>query len=163
MGGKMLQSDPMSGTALPSDQELKGRGRLLVAEDAQCMQHLIRSLLGKMHVEVEMVENGQMACEMVEKSKANGNPYDLILMDMQMPKMNGYDATRWLRKHGWDGPIVAVTAHNRAEDHKKCLDAGCDDHLSKPITETALRNVVTRHLSGTFVNPPVETTCTSLP
>lgn len=102
-----------------------------------------------MDLEAEMVENGQMACEMAEKSKAEGRPYDLILLDMQMPIMNGYDAARRLREHGWEGPIVAVTACSKAADREKCVEAGCDDHLSKPITETALRNVITRHLGGT--------------
>ncbi len=105
-----------------------------------------------MNVEAEMVEDGQMACDMAEKSKAEGKPFDLILMDIQMPVMNGYDATRRLREHGWEGPIVAVTAYSKAQDREKCVEAGCDDHLPKPITEMALRNVVERHLSGTVVS-----------
>ena len=123
--------------------------RLLVVDDAQCTQRIICSFLGKMDMKAETVENGQTACEMAEKSKAEGSPYDLILMDIQMPIMNGYDAARRLREHGWEGPIVAVTAYSTAADREKCVEAGCDDHLSKPITETALRNVITRHLGGT--------------
>jgi CheY-like chemotaxis protein len=78
-------------------------------------------------------------------------------MDIQMPKMNGYDATRWLREYGWEGPIVAVTAYTTTEDRQKCLEAGCDDHLSKPITETALGNVIARYLNGIVVSPWAET------
>lgn len=133
----------------PVHQQPSRRSRLLVAEDAQCMQRLIRSLLGKMEVEADMAGNGQMACEMAQQSQAEGNPYDLILMDIHMPRMNGYDAARWLREHGWVGPIIAVTAYTTAEDCGKCVEAGCDDHLSKPITEPALHDIIARHLNGT--------------
>jgi CheY-like chemotaxis protein len=85
---------------------------------------------------------------MAKKSKAQGNPYDLILMDIQMPHMTGYEATRALREHGWQGPIVAVTAYATDQDRGKCLAAGCDEHLAKPIDEMALRNVIARRLSG---------------
>jgi CheY-like chemotaxis protein len=105
-----------------------------------------------MNVEADMVENGQIACEMAETSKTDGHPYDLILMDIQMPHMNGYDATRWLREHNWEGPIVAVTAHTKDEDRQKCVEAGCDDHFSKPITEAALQKLIERHLNGTVVS-----------
>ena len=94
-----------------------------------------------------MAANGRTACQMAEKSKAEGRPYDLILMDIQMPQMSGYDAARRLRELGWEGPIVAVTAYT--ENWEQCLAAGCDDRLSKPLTEASLRAVVERHL-----NPP---------
>jgi CheY-like chemotaxis protein len=107
-------------------------------------------MLGGMNLDAEVVENGQTACELAEKSKAEGSPYDLILMDMQMPRMNGFDAVKRLRKHGWEGPIVAVTAYATAADRKKCMDAGCDEFLTKPITEEALQDIITRQISGTL-------------
>ena len=70
---------------------------------------------------MDVAEDGRLACEMAEKSRAEGRPYDLILMDIQMPRMNGYEATRWLRQHGWQGPIVALTAHAMVGDREKCL------------------------------------------
>jgi CheY-like chemotaxis protein len=145
-----LQTDPIGDSVpLSLGEEPKWRGRLLIAEDSQCIQRIIRSILGKMNVDVNIVGNGQMACARAEKSKAEGHPYDVIFMDIQMPEMNGYKAARWLRTHGWKGPIVALTAYSSVEDRRKCLEAGCDDHLSKPIMEMDLRNVLARHMSGT--------------
>ena len=83
---------------------------------------------------------------MAEKSQAEERPYDLILMDIQMPKMNGYQAVEWLRQHGWRGPIVALTAHAMQNDREKCLAAGCDDYLVKPVIMTELQDVLVRYL-----------------
>ena len=108
---------------------------------------VIGLMLRKMELEVQVAENGQMACEMAEKSQAEGRPYDLILMDIQMPKMNGYEATSWLRQHGWQGLIIALTAHAMAEDREKCLAAGCDDYIAKPnIIAGQLRAFLAQHL-----------------
>jgi CheY-like chemotaxis protein len=133
---------------VPSPESTKPhrRGRLLVVEDAKCTQQILCSMIHKMGMEAKVAGNGQIACEMAEESKAEGKPYDLVLMDIRMPVMNGYEATRWLRSQGWLVPIVAVTAYNTNEDREKCMEAGCDDYLSKPVHETALRNVVARYL-----------------
>jgi PAS domain S-box-containing protein len=121
-------------------------GRVLLAEDVPDVCVMLRQILEKMNLEMEIAGDGCLACEMAEKSQAEGTPYDLILMDIQMPRLNGYDATRWLRRHGWKGPIVALTAHALAGDREKCLEAGCDDYIAKPVTAKGLRNVLARYL-----------------
>ncbi len=109
------------------------RGRILVAEDAAGNQALIRLLLERLGLEVVIVENGQQALD-----RALSESFDLIFMDMQMPVMNGYDAVRMLRQKGYTGPIVALTANAMKEDEKKCLAAGCDGYLQKPIDRAIL-------------------------
>lgn len=135
-------------TPLATETALKLPNRLLVAEDARCVQVNLASILGRLHVKAEMVENGRLACDLVEKSKADGKPYDLILMDMQMPQMNGYKAVEWIRQQGWQGPIVAISALASEKDHEKIMKAGCDDYVSKPVNETKLRYIFSKHLGG---------------
>jgi two-component system, sensor histidine kinase and response regulator len=122
------------------------RGRLLIAEDARCIQMQLGSLLRKLNLEVDVAENGQIACEKAIRSQIEGNLYDVILMDMQMPKMNGKQAARWLREHEWEGPIIAVSMHATERDREEFLNAGCDDYMSKPVNELSLRNVLSQFL-----------------
>ena len=92
---------------------------------------------------VTIAENGQVACEKALAPMAEGKPFDLVLMDMQMPVMEGYEATRRLRDAGYKGPIIALTAHAAPEDRQKCLEAGCDHYVTKPIhRDHLLANVV---------------------
>jgi two-component system CheB/CheR fusion protein len=109
------------------------RGRVLVAEDTRANQYLIRRILEKVGLTVDLAENGRLAIEKAEASLTQQQPYDVVLMDIQMPEMDGLEATRRLRSGGWDRPIVALTAHAMEGDREVCLRAGCNGYLSKPI------------------------------
>jgi signal transduction histidine kinase/FixJ family two-component response regulator/PAS domain-containing protein len=116
-------------------------GRVLVAEDVATNQILARLLLEKVGLKVSIAGDGKEAVEM-----ALAEEFDLILMDMQMPNMNGYDASRLLKKEGLSVPIIALTAHAMKGDEAKCLEAGCDDYLPKPLDKTGLLAVLHKWL-----------------
>ena len=120
--------------------------RILLAEDGLDNQRLISLLLRKSGAEVSIAADGKQALAAAIESRTSGNPYDVILMDMQMPIMDGYEATRQLRDASWTGPIIALTANAMAGDREKCLVAGCDDFLTKPISRPALVEGIARHL-----------------
>jgi CheY-like chemotaxis protein len=122
-------------------------GRVLLAEDGPDNQRLIRSLLSRAGVDVVVVDDGAKAIEQVHAAEAAGEPFDLVLMDMQMPLLDGYGATRALRAAGSRVPIVALTAHAMAGERERCLAAGCDDFATKPIDRSRLFDTLARFLS----------------
>jgi len=125
-------------------------GKILVAEDAKPNQALIRVILERMGFDVTLVEHGREALDRIEKET-----FDLILMDMQMPVMNGYEATRAIRRKGLTTPVIALTAHAMKDDDKKCYAAGCDGYLTKPIDRDALKALLEKHLrSPLSARPP---------
>jgi PAS domain S-box-containing protein len=134
-------------TSQPADAgTIALHGRILVAEDRIENQRLISLLLRKAGAQVAAVENGQLAIEVALAASEGGEPFDVILMDMQMPVMDGYEATRQLRTRGHTVPIVALTAHAMVEDCQKCLAAGCNDYLPKPFQRRTLLEMVARHI-----------------
>ncbi len=93
-------------------------------------------------MEVSIAENGQQAVEMALTACAEAVPFDVILMDMQMPVLDGCEATRRLRDQGYDLPIIALTANAMVRDRAKCLAAGCDAFEPKPIDRRRLTETI---------------------
>ena len=116
--------------------------KLLLVEDTRTNQIVIERLLRKAGAEVEIATNGQIAVEMAQAALANDEPYAVILMDTQMPVMDGREATRLLRSEGYDLPIVALTASAMEKDRRLCLEAGCDDVATKPIIRFELISTI---------------------
>jgi CheY-like chemotaxis protein len=116
--------------------------RVLVAEDGPDNQALILHYLKKAGANATIVENGQAALDAVARSGEERSPFDVILMDMQMPVMDGYDATRRLRDLGFAGAIVALTAHAMEGDRERCLSAGCDAFVPKPLDRHQLLETI---------------------
>jgi Amt family ammonium transporter len=143
-------------TAQPADADkIAMHGRILLAEDGLDNQRLIALLLRNAGAHVRTVEDGQLAVEAALTAREAGEPFDVILMDMQMPVLDGYEATRQLRKLGYAGSIVALTGHAMAEDCQKCLDAGCNDYLSKPFQMRGLLEMVARHITAEKEDKPL--------
>ncbi len=130
---------------------LKG-SRILLVEDNQLNQEIILGLLENSGIEIDIANNGREAVEKFNSDKRN---YDLILMDIQMPQMDGYEATRRIRERDREVPIVALTANAMREEIQKTKEAGMNDHLTKPIeVEKLLRTLLK------YINPKSEATQT---
>ncbi|MCA9131575.1 MAG: response regulator [Planctomycetales bacterium] len=115
--------------------------KILLVDDGESNREFLEVILSRFGLEVDEAENGQIAVD-----KSLQQTYDVILMDMQMPVMDGYAATRKLRELGLTTPIVALTANAMAEDQKHCLAAGCSDFLAKPINMDRLAEVLLQYL-----------------
>ena len=135
---------PPDAATLPASPVITLSGRILLAEDGPDNQRLIAQHLRKAGAEVTVAENGRVALKAIARAHAAGKPFDLLLTDMQMPVMDGYELARVLRRQGSRLPIVALTAHAMADDRARCLAAGCDDYARKPIDRAALLETCAR-------------------
>ena len=107
-------------------------------EDSPDSQRLIAAFLRKIGAEVDVAESGREAIEKALALQHSPAPYDLVLMDIQMSGLDGYEATRILRSEGFDQPVIALTANAMSGDREACLAAGCDDYAVKPINRAQL-------------------------
>lgn len=139
--------------ALDEDVSLR-KITVLIAEDNNMNQQLISHLMKSWDIDFVMVNNGkQVIAELKNRS------YSLVLMDIQMPEMDGYEATRIIRNELKQSiPIIAMTAHAMAGEREKCIELGMNDYVSKPIKETVLYNLIGLHaqnVSGDMLSPPI--------
>ena len=131
-------------------------GRVLLVEDSPDNRRVLMYYLSRMGLNTETAENGRIGVE-----KALGGGFDVILMDMQMPELDGYGAASALRRSGFEVPIVALTAHAMTGDREKCYRAGCSGYLTKPVDVAALYEELAHHLTpqsgATAPEPPAPT------
>lgn len=115
--------------------------KILIAEDVESNYLYLNAVLSKIKAKIFWAKNGKEAIDIFKKEKL-----DLILMDLQMPEMNGYEATRIMKSEKPEIPIVAQTAFAMSDDREKALEAGCDDYLAKPIKSKDLLNTVEKFI-----------------
>jgi CheY-like chemotaxis protein len=135
---------PSTVTSLPSEGFSQFRGRVLVVDDGEDARRLARELLMGLGVHVETVDDGEQALARLERGK-----FDLVFMDCQMPKLNGYDATREIRRREGDEQhttIVALSASVLPDERAHCAEAGMDDYVAKPFSGQDLARVLRRWL-----------------
>lgn len=130
----------------PEDELPALSGRILAADDRREIRFLVQSFLGSAGTQLVLAENGQEAVEAYQRSVVDERPFDAILLDMQMPVLDGLEAARTLRSEGYRGPIIALTANAMNTDREKCLEAGCDDFITKPIDKLELLQSIARHI-----------------
>lgn len=132
----------------PAEPPTRWNARILVADDNSDIQRLLEYHLSQAGLTIDFADNGAIAVQ-----KALTGDHSAVLMDMQMPELDGYDATRRLRAHGYSRPIIALTAH-AMEDHRElCLRAGCDAYLIKPVAIPSLLNTLERFLAESASYP----------
>lgn len=133
-----LQDGPAAEQAAGAPALHRLQCRILLAEDSPDNQRLLATILRKAGADVTVAENGQLALELVDAAEHEGQPYDLLITDIQMPELDGFALAKELRGRGKTFPIVALTAHAMEEDRRRCFEAGCNDFASKPITRATL-------------------------
>lgn len=139
--------EPASTSVTTVPPTLARKGRVLVAEDMPAIQFMLEIMLNEVVDELIIVKDGEEVVEEALRAEKDGRPYDLILMDMLMPKLNGYEATTTLRTQGFNKPIVALTASAMKGDREECLAAGCNDYIPKPIDRSTLHQALAKYIT----------------
>jgi signal transduction histidine kinase/CheY-like chemotaxis protein/HPt (histidine-containing phosphotransfer) domain-containing protein len=129
-----------------------GGTRVLVVDDGDTNRRLLKLLLERCGATVHVAENGQIGVDMAARKS-----YDAILLDMQMPVMDGYTAARKLRDTGYRGPVIALTAHAMKGDREKCEEAGCTGYLPKPIDADLLYEALQSIVGASSLEPQAKT------
>jgi len=138
----MQQGPPLNSTAKPP------RRRILLAEDGEDNRQLVAHYLRSGGAKVVVARDGRVACDLVADAAARGEPFDAVLLDMQMPVLDGYGAATELRERGFGGPIIALTADTSDADRQRSLAAGCTLHLGKPLGRDALLRAIDAQLAA---------------
>lgn len=134
--------------ARPNDRGLECR--ILLVEDCPDTQRLLLAMLSDAGARVTLAGNGFIAYDLAMSAEACGKSFDVILMDMDMPFMDGKQATRRLREDGCAMPIIALTAHTRRYSRQDCLEAGCTEYLPKPIHRETLLAILDQYIEQPF-------------
>ena len=116
--------------------------RVLAAEDTPAIQFVVKRMLGPVVDRLTVVENGRKAVDAVMSAEKTAEPFDLVLMDMQMPEVSGTEATRQLRREGFSRPIIALTAGAMEDERRECMAAGCTQFVPKPIDIDSLHQLL---------------------
>ncbi len=143
----VLQLDDINSSLQAAIHKASLEGRVLLAEDGDDNRRLISTILTQCGLEVHIATNGREAVDLVTAAWHGPDSYDVILMDMQMPEVDGYAATSQLREAGYRGPIIALTAHAMIGSRSECLEAGCDDFATKPLDRKVLLGLVEEWIS----------------
>jgi CheY-like chemotaxis protein len=128
---------------VPDGTSLLGR-HVLMVEDNPVNMLIAVALLERWGVAVEQASDGRQAIDAVQRASSVGQPFDAVLMDVQMPVMSGYEATRAMRRAGVRLPVIALTAAALVSEREAAMEAGMDDFLTKPIDADKLRATLTR-------------------
>lgn len=139
---KAIEQNIVRRMSVQEDLAVLAGKRILLVEDAPESQLLISHILKKHGIKVDVADNGRQALDLL-----NDEDFDVILMDMQMPVLDGYSTTEILRKSGYAKPIISLTAHAMREDQLKCLQSGCNEVLTKPVSQAKLIHTVSRYLN----------------
>lgn len=123
-------------------------GRVLLVDDSPDVRRLLRHYLRLTWADVTEAANGRVACDLAFDAQNRRADFDVILLDMEMPELDGHAAATLLRMQGFAGPVVALTANDDAAERARCLASGCSDYMSKPVDRDVLVAAVRRHLEA---------------